>query len=68
MKNVGQIPAGKSVADADAPKDQTEHEPEPVTDVDSVMEEIHLRANSVGPVLEEILQANLGRASWDRRV
>jgi|HubBroStandDraft_2_1064218.scaffolds.fasta_scaffold611424_1 hypothetical protein len=66
MKHVSQISAWENVADVNAPKDQTACKPEPVADVDSVIEKIHIRANYVGPVLEEILQANHERVSWGR--
>jgi hypothetical protein len=64
MKHVSQIPAGKNAADVDASNDQTEHEPEPVAEVDSIIEDIQMRANYVGPVLEEILHLGHERMSW----
>jgi len=63
MKHASQIPAGKNIADVNAPEDQTACKPEPVADVDSVIEEIQMRANYVGPVLEEILHTSHERVS-----
>jgi hypothetical protein len=68
MTRVSKIPAGKNVADVNAPKKQKACKPEPVADVDAAMEEIQLRANYVGPLLEEILHARHERVRWDRQV
>ncbi|MGD1088577.1 MAG: hypothetical protein ABR955_07600 [Verrucomicrobiota bacterium] len=66
MKHVSKNSAGKNVADVNAPKKQTACKPEPAANVDAAMEEIHLRANYVGPVLEGILRAGHERVHWDR--
>jgi hypothetical protein len=64
MRDVSHIPAGKNVADVNAPKGQTECKPEPAAE--AVMEEIHMRADYVGPVLKEILKTCQEHVSWDR--
>jgi hypothetical protein len=68
MKHASKIRAEKKVADVYAPKKQTECKPEPAADVDAVMEEIHMRADYIGPVLEEILKTGRERVGWARYV
>jgi hypothetical protein len=64
MKHVSQILEGKNATDMDASNDQTEYEPEPLAEVDSIIEDIQMRANYVGPVLEGILHTGHERVSW----
>jgi hypothetical protein len=68
MRRASKIPAGKDVVDVEAPKSQTACKPEPAMDVDAAIEEIHMRADYVGPVLEEIRKTSRECVRWDRFV
>lgn len=65
MKHKSHIPAGKNVACVLTSKSQTKDRREPAIDVDSMFEAIHMRADYVGPVLEEILRANHACTVWN---
>ena len=47
-----------------APPKQTKYGTKPIVQVDVVIEEIHRRAEYVGSVLEEILQAGHEHVNW----
>jgi hypothetical protein len=64
MKHSRSNQAGQYVSDMNAPPEQTKCGTKPIVQVDVVIEEIHLRAEYVGSVLEEILQAGHGHANW----
>jgi hypothetical protein len=54
MKNTNQIPKGPTIAGNTVNPARDENKP---ASVDTLVAEIHIQANSVGPVLEEILKA-----------
>ncbi|MEI9863356.1 MAG: hypothetical protein WDN00_02120 [Limisphaerales bacterium] len=56
-----------NVAVVIVPSGLTEHGFQPLADVDSIIEEIQMRDNYVGPVLEEILHAGHDheQMNWD---
>ena len=56
MKHESIIPVGNNAAGVSELKEQTKDEPKPAVNVDARIEEIHQRANNIGPVLEEILR------------
>jgi hypothetical protein len=51
-----------------APPEQTKYGTKAIVQVDVVIEEIHRRAEYVGSVLEEILQAGHERVNWPEPV
>lgn len=57
MKHANPNQTGQSIPCLDIPQDQGEYGEKPAADVAMVIEEIHQRAEYVGSVLEEILQA-----------
>jgi hypothetical protein len=57
MKYSSPNQAGQHVAGMNGPREQTKYGTKPIVPVDVVIEEIHRRAEYVGSVLEEILQA-----------
>lgn len=67
MKHKGHIPAGKRAAGVVTPKEQMETKPRPASP-DAMMEAIQMRADYVGPVLEEILQASHARVSREMSI
>lgn len=63
MKPNDHIPAGKRAASVVTPQVQTESRLEPsATSEEAMVEAIQVRADYVGPVLEEILRADHYRA------
>ena len=68
MKHSNSSQAGQHVADMNAPPEQTKCGTKPIVQVDVVIEEIHRRAEYVGSVLEEILQAGHERVNWPEPV
>lgn len=59
---------GQRVAVMNAPPELMKYGTKPIVQVDVVIEEIHCRAEYVGSVLEEILQAGHGRVNWAKPV
>jgi hypothetical protein len=68
MKHSSSNQAGQHVADMNAPPEQTKYGTKPIVQVDVVIEEIHRRAEYVGSVLEEILQAGHEHVNWAESV
>ena len=64
MKHSSSNQAGQHVAAMNAPPKQTKYGTKPIVQVDVVIEEIHRRAEYVGSVLEEILQAGHESVTW----
>jgi len=64
VKHKRHIPEGKRATCVVTPKDQMADKHQPTTRADAMMESIHTRADYVGPVLEEILQASHARVNW----
>jgi hypothetical protein len=64
MKHSSSNQTGRPVAYMNAPPEQTKYGTKPVVQVDVVIEEIHRRAEYVGSVLEEILQAGHEHVNW----
>jgi hypothetical protein len=63
MKYSSPYQAGQHVAGMNAPPEQSKYETKPIVQVDVVIEDIHRRAEYVGSVLEEILQAGHKRVN-----
>ena len=64
MKYSSPNQAVQSAVGMNAPPEQTKYGIKPAVDVDEVIEEIHLRAEYVGSVLEEILQTGHESFNW----
>jgi hypothetical protein len=66
MKHTSPNQTGQGVIDAKAPEEQTENRSKSA--VDTVIEEIHERAEFVGSVLEEILQTGRKHVNSDKHI
>ncbi|HWY32579.1 MAG TPA: hypothetical protein VNX46_17580 [Candidatus Acidoferrum sp.] len=64
MKHPSSNQARQHVSGMNAPPEQTKYGTIPIVQVDVVVEEMHRRAEYVGSVLEEILQAGHERVNW----
>ena len=57
MKHAIPSPSRQSIPRVNVPQKQTKAGTKPAADVEAVINDIHHRADYVGPVLEKILQA-----------
>ena len=68
MKYSSSNQAGQHISGMNAPPEPTKYGTKPIVHVDVVIEEIHRRAEYVGSVLEEILQAGHEHVNWAKPV